>query len=102
MISNLKFISWKTAERTTYVTSFGATTRSSIANELSESSMAKRPIRDIEEDIVEIACDLVGLWENPKIAALARFERNAAIEDTRNKLIEAVNKLLDKAGVAQR
>lgn len=61
-----------------------------------------REIRPIEEDIIEIACDLVGLWQNQKIAALPRSERNAAIEETRNRLIEAVDKLLDNAGVAQR
>lgn len=41
-------------------------------------------------DIVDAACDLVVLWENQKIAGLPRAERNAAIEVTRQRLIDAV------------
>ncbi len=42
-------------------------------------------------DVADIAGDLVGLWENQNISGLPRADRNAAIEDTRNKLIEAVH-----------
>jgi hypothetical protein len=41
-------------------------------------------------EIVEIARDLVALWQSPNIQALPRADRNAAIEDTRKRLIEAV------------
>ena len=41
-------------------------------------------------EIVAVARDLVALWENPNIKGLPRAERNAAIEDTRRKLIAAV------------
>lgn len=44
----------------------------------------------IEASILELAINLVGLWENPNIKALARSERNGAIEHTRNLLIQAV------------
>lgn len=40
--------------------------------------------------IVEIAKDLVALWQSPKIQGLPRSERNGAIEETRNRLIAAV------------
>ena len=40
-------------------------------------------------EIEEIARDLVALWESPVIQGLARADRNAAIEDTRNALIQA-------------
>lgn len=43
-----------------------------------------------EATIIALALDLVSLWENPKIKALARSDRNAAIEETRERLIEAV------------
>lgn len=49
-------------------------------------SLARR-----RSDVISTACDLVGLWENPKIRGLPRSERNAAIEQTRAKLIEAVH-----------
>jgi hypothetical protein len=41
-------------------------------------------------DIVAIAGDLVALWQSPAIQGLPRAERNAAIEETRNRLISAV------------
>lgn len=41
-------------------------------------------------EIVEIAKDLVALWESPRIQGLPRADRNSAIEDTRNRLIRAV------------
>lgn len=40
-------------------------------------------------EIEEIARDLVALWESPVIQGLSRADRNAAIEDTRNRLIKA-------------
>ena len=43
-----------------------------------------------EADIIAAAQDLVSLWENQNIQGLPRAERNAAIEDTRNRLIAAV------------
>lgn len=42
-------------------------------------------------DIVAIAGDLVALWQNQTIQGLPRADRNAAIEETRNRLIAAVN-----------
>lgn len=48
---------------------------------------------DQEERIIEVARDLVALWQNPKIRALPRSERNAAIDETRERLIEAVESL---------
>lgn len=50
------------------------------------------PMEDIEAalDVADIAADIVALWDNQKIKGLPRAERNAAIEETRNKLIEAV------------
>jgi len=47
----------------------------------------------IEQEIIDLAIDLVALWEHPKIKALDRHERNAAIGDVRLRLIEAVNRL---------
>lgn len=41
-------------------------------------------------EIVEIAKDLVALWQSPKIQGLPRAERNTAIEETRNRMIAAV------------
>lgn len=40
--------------------------------------------------IADTAADLVLLWQQQKIAGLPRSERNAAIEDVRNRLIDAV------------
>lgn len=40
-------------------------------------------------EIEEIARDLVALWQSPVIQGLARADRNAAIEDTRDALIQA-------------
>lgn len=45
---------------------------------------------EADAEIVSIAGDLVALWENPTIKGLPRAERNAAIEETRNRLIAAV------------
>ncbi len=50
-------------------------------------------ISDKELAIVDVAKDLVALWENQKIKALPRAERNLAIEATRERLIEAVREL---------
>lgn len=46
-----------------------------------------------ENEVIATAKDLVALWQNPTIQALPRADRNAAIEETRNRLIEAVNNL---------
>lgn len=43
-------------------------------------------------EIVELARDLVALWQSPNIQALPRADRNAAIEDTRKRLIDAVGR----------
>lgn len=43
-------------------------------------------------EILTIARDLVSLWQNPNIQGLPRAERNAAIEETREKLIAAVSR----------
>jgi hypothetical protein len=45
---------------------------------------------EADAEIVAIAKDLVALWQNPNIKGLPRAERNAAIEETRNRLIAAV------------
>lgn len=41
-------------------------------------------------EIVDIAKDLVALWQSPKIQGLPRADRNTAIEETRNRMIAAV------------
>lgn len=53
----------------------------------------------MSDDIIDAAKDLVALWRNPKIQALSRQERNAAIEDTRARLMEAVDAYLAKEAV---
>ena len=45
---------------------------------------------DREHSIIAAAEDIVALWQSPNIQGLPRAERNAAIEDTRNRLIAAV------------
>lgn len=45
---------------------------------------------EADAEIVEIAKDLVALWQSPKIQGLPRSDRNAAIDSTRNRLIAAV------------
>lgn len=47
----------------------------------------------IEREIINLAYDLVALWESPNIAGLPRNERNKAIEETRAKMIDAVHRL---------
>ncbi len=42
------------------------------------------------ETIANAARDFVSLWQAQKIEGLPRAERNAAIEDTRQRLIDAV------------
>ena len=42
------------------------------------------------ETIASAARDLVSLWQAQKIEGLPRAERNAAIEDTRQRLIDIV------------
>jgi RNA polymerase-interacting CarD/CdnL/TRCF family regulator len=44
-------------------------------------------------EVIEVAKDLVELWKNPKIQALSRADRNSSIEDTRQRLIEAIDAL---------
>lgn len=46
---------------------------------------------ETHDAIIDAARDLVALWQSPRIKCLPRAERNAAIEETRNRLIEAVN-----------
>lgn len=63
------------------------------------------PMEEIETalDVADIARDLVALWQSPNIKALPRAERNAAIEKTRERLIEAVedwNVIRDEARTA--
>jgi hypothetical protein len=55
----------------------------------SEPARAHRD-RSRVDDIVAAAEDLVALWQSPKIQGLPRADRNAAIEETRRRLIEAV------------
>lgn len=50
-------------------------------------------LTDDEKAIIEAAGDLVAMWKNPNIQGLPRQERNAAIEYSRARLIEAVDKL---------
>lgn len=59
---------------------------------LTEARAALKGIRIVpkKSEIVEIAKDLVALWQSPKIQGLPRADRNAAIEETRNRMIEAV------------
>lgn len=52
-------------------------------------------MREDEQEIIEIARDLVALWESPAIRGLARSDRNAAIEDTRNALIQACSSTVE-------
>lgn len=54
--------------------------------------MAPAPMEEVEAalQVADIAADIVAIWQNPNIKGLPRAERNAAIETTRNKLIEAV------------
>ncbi len=47
------------------------------------------------EEVIGSARDLVALWKAQKISGLSRAERNAAIEDTRQRLIDAVDALPD-------
>lgn len=46
-----------------------------------------------ESQIVLAARDLVALWQSPRIQGLPRSERNAAIDETRTRLINAVDAL---------
>jgi hypothetical protein len=48
---------------------------------------------EAHSEIVEIAKDLVALWQSPKIQGLPRADRNTAIEETRNRMIAAVSAL---------
>lgn len=50
-----------------------------------------------DAEIIETAKDLVALWQSPKIQGLLRADRNAAIEETRNRMIEAVTALMSGA-----
>jgi hypothetical protein len=49
----------------------------------------QRP-RKADQEIIELAGDLVALWESPKIQSLSRADRNSAISDVRSRLIKAV------------
>ena len=46
--------------------------------------------RECERAIIDAARDLVGLWQAQKISGASRSERNAAIEETRQRLIKAI------------
>lgn len=56
---------------------------------------------EVALDVADIARNLVALWQEQKISGLPRAERNAAIEGTRDRLIEAVN-IWDQVRAAQR
>lgn len=49
----------------------------------------KHPV-ETHAQIVELAKDLVALWQSPKIQGMSRAERNEAIQDIRNRMIAAV------------
>lgn len=46
--------------------------------------------RDEKQLVVELANDLVSLWQNPTIQNLSRADRNGAIDSVRKQLIIAV------------
>lgn len=46
-----------------------------------------------ESLVIEAAGDLVALWDSPKIKGLNRADRNAAIDDTRLRLKNAIDAL---------
>lgn len=46
--------------------------------------------------IIGAASDLVALWKAQKVASLPRADRNAAIEETRERLIRAVEAYDDR------
>ena len=48
-------------------------------------------------DVVEAADDMVVLWRNMKIDGMPRAERNAAIETSRQRLIDALAALAKEA-----
>ena len=48
---------------------------------------------DIWYEVIEAAKDLVALWKEQKISGLSRSERNTSIEQVRERLIAAVEKL---------
>lgn len=54
-------------------------------------------LSEADAEVIEIARDLVALWKSPNIQALPRADRNAAIEETRNRLIKAVEALATSA-----
>jgi hypothetical protein len=47
----------------------------------------------LQAEVVEAAETLVALWKARKIAGVKRSERNSAIDETRARLIEAVDAL---------
>lgn len=47
-------------------------------------------VQDVVGEILEVSLNLVGLWTSPKITALPRSERNAAIDETRQRMIDLV------------
>lgn len=53
-------------------------------------------------EIVDIAKDLVALWQSPKIQSLPRADRNMAIEETRNRMIAAIEGLAVSNGECDR
>lgn len=50
--------------------------------------------RELEEsDVIRAARDHVALWKAQKVDGLPRAERNAALEETRARLIRAIDAL---------
>lgn len=49
--------------------------------------------RRLSAEVVDAAEALVALWKAQKIAGVSRSERNSAIDETRARLIEAVDAL---------
>ena len=52
----------------------------------------------VDCDLMVDVRHLVTLWTNPKIQSLPRSERNAAIEDTRARIIAAMTRRDDTGG----
>lgn len=62
-----------------------------VADAISEALADRASVLAITSEIVHRALALVSLWDNQKIAGLPRAERNAAIDETKAKFIEAVH-----------
>ncbi len=53
-----------------------------------------------DRSVMEAAADLVALWKAKKISGIPRSERNAAIEDSRERLIIAVDRSASRRSAA--